>query len=219
MTTETVEQPEQSDTNLNQAESPSQDAEPQADESQPDQPTWESAIRRITAHLASSNFPQNDLAILAHRFEPERFESNNGAFWRILVRNGIPFEPGNHEELLRWAVLIKGAAQITQSGPRVGHSQRNAHNPNRPVGRVLYLGDERRRTMPLYPSDAMKLLLSSTGAPLRHQVVRALATIHRAQANCDFTQVTALLHADLERSKPDLTAARLAIAQPYYTLF
>ena len=218
MTTETVEQPEQPATNLNEADVLNQEAALQAEENEPDGPTWESAIRRITAHLANSNFPKSDLAILAHRFEPERFESNNGAFWRILVRNGIPFDPGNHEELLRWAVLIKGAAQITQSGPKVGRNQRNAHNPNRPVGRVLYLGAERRRTMPLYPSDAMKMLLSSTGAPLRHQVVRALTTIHKAQANCDFTQFTALLHADLERSKPDITAARLAIAQPYYTL-
>ena len=188
------------------------------DNSQPDQPTWESTIARITAQIANKNFPLSDLAILAHRFNPEKFESNNGAFWCILSRHGIPFQSESYEELLRWAVLIKGAAQITQSGPAAGQNRRNAHNPNRPVGRVLYLGSDRHRNMPIFPGDAMKLLLSATGAPLRRQVVRALTTIHKAQANCDFTQFASLLRADLERSKPDMAAARLDIAQPYYAL-
>lgn len=192
--------------------------DPDLEQHSPDSNSWAARTVRIARYLASPAFPQSELAVLGYRFDPDRFESNHGPFWRILSRNSIPDDPDNREELLRWALIIKSAAQLTLSQRSRRGARANAHNPNRSFGRALYLGAERRRNLPIYPELAMQMLLSATGAPLRQQATRALNTLREAQANCDLTHLASLMEADLRRSKPELDAARLTISKPYYEL-
>ena len=190
---------------------------PETEPQRPETP-WEQAITRVAAQLASTEFPDPDLAILAHRFRTEKLTGDSGAFWRVLVRSGAPIEPNDGEALRRWAVLISAIARITQKTPTRPNGRTSAHNPSRPLGRALFMGDGPWTGKPHYPESCMQILLSSTGHALRRQAARALDSVAASQGSCDLRQMAVLLHADLIRSRPELDAARLEIAQSYYSL-
>ena len=190
-----------------------------AEEQQSPETPWERAITRVATQLASPHVTPQDLAILAHRFAPEKLSGDSGIFWRVLVQSGAPVEITDPEGLRRWATLISAVAHIAESTPsRPGNWRTSAHNPNRPLGRALFLGDQQWRREPVYPEISFQNLLSSTGPPLRRHAHHALTCVADHQGTCDLREIAALLHADLTRSRPDLDAARLAIALPYYSM-
>ena len=201
------------------ANEPTNQETQQADQQRrPDSP-WERAAVRAAAQLASPEVSTPELAILAHRFSPDKMTGDSGIFWRVLVTSGAPVERDDPEGLRRWAILISSIARITESTPtRPGQQRTSAHNPHRPTGQTLFLGDQQWRAQPVFPEMSFQTLLSSTGPALRRHAQQALYCVADHQATCDVREIAALLHADLTRSRPDLDAARLAIALPYYSL-
>ena len=186
--------------------------------SQESQTPWQSAIVRAAQHLASPDFPPEDLANLAYRFTTRSLHGDAGAFWRVLIRCGAPYDHDRPRSIEAWAVLIKGTARITRSLPSNAYRHPNPHNPARPMGRILYLGDDAWTSSPEYPEHAMQLLLTATGNDLMRHATRTLECIAQSHANCDLRHMAALLEADIAGCRRQTDEARLTIAQPYYAL-
>ena len=182
-----------------------------------DELSWKKPISRIALQLSGKNFSQEELATLAYRFNPEHAEQRGGAFWRIMVRNGLPMDSNSAAEIECWATIIAGMARITTTGPSTSRGKRAPHHDERPVGRTLYLGSARYAQQPHYPEPAMQTLLSTRGKQLRRQVTHAMNAIAAQQANCNVVELANLLRFDLEDARQNLQQARLTVAQTYYS--
>ena len=93
------------------------------------------------------------------------------AFWKLVGQYGMPSSISvNPIVKEKWSLIIQGIALTT-------HRNTNAHNPNIPVGRVLYEGDG--NTKPFYNEKRLHSLLQSKDVTLRrslHGVLRLLAS-------------------------------------------
>ena len=177
---------------------------------------WERAVADIAAYLSHRNFPDTELATLAHHFDPERPERHDGPLWRVIAHSQPPIGPDQQEALDCWTVIIAGTAKITEAGPRNIRGRRNPHHPERTAGRTLYAGTARFARQAVYPEAAMQNLLSAKGRQLRREISRAMATIAQERANCNITELANLLRYDLAGQRRELATARLAIATTYY---
>ena len=130
---------------------------------------------------------------------------NSPIFWRLMGQRGIP----RNAEMRKWGLIMHGVALMA-------HGSAVAHNPNLPVGRVIYLGgDPQPGERGFYSEDRLATLLAARGQTLR----RLLARLFRMLANegCAFNwHEMAWFILNEEHNEEQAEQSRIRIARAYY---
>ena len=161
-----------------------------------------SAINGIAETIESKEFGLGDRSKL-RRMDFTR--PDTAAFWRLMVRNGMP----KNLDLSKWGLIVHGIALMAHGGGL-------AHRPSRSIGQVLFEGAGNR--VPFYSEDRLATLLSAEG----HALHRLLARLYRMLASerserCAFNwreMAWFILNEGRDRGRSD--TARHKIAQAYY---
>ena len=169
--------------------------------------------------LSSSQIPKNFRAIiqgLAETIEDKEFDRGDrsqlrrmdpdnpdiAAFWRLLVRAGMPGDP----DISKWGLIIHGMALMS-------HGAGLAHNPRISVGRALYQGGGKRA--PFYSEKRLSTLLAARG-PTLHSLLARLFRMLSAEG-CAFNwfeMAMLILYEGYDEGRADQT--RVEIAREYY---
>ena len=159
-------------------------------------------ITNLAETIEGREYGTGDRARL-RRMNPNSPDS--AAFWRLIVREGMPRNP----DIAKWGLITHGIALMA-------HGAGLAHRTSLPVGRVLYLGGEQQPgERSFYSEDRLATLLAARG-PALHSL---LARLFRMMANegCAFNwREMAWFILNEGGNEEQSEQARIKIARDYY---
>ena len=119
------------------------------------------------------------------------------------------------DRMRRWALVVKGIALMTPDGSNRA-DYRTAHNGYMPVGRALFLGDqrERRGDNGLYGEWRLKLLLNARGDRERSLLSFMFRMMGNLTVTFNWREMANLIMADDEQ---EADRRRLRIAHGYHS--
>ncbi len=160
---------------------------------------FHTAIQGLAEAIEDKDFNRGDRSKL-RRIDPDN--PDTAAFWRLLVRAGMPENP----DISKWGLIIHGMALMS-------HGAGLAHNHRISVGRVLYQGGGKR--VPFYSERRLSTLLAARGPTLRRLLARLFRML--STEGCAFNwfeMAEFILYEGYDEGRAD--QARVEIARDYY---
>ncbi len=156
-------------------------------------------ITGIVETIEDKDLDKGDAASL-RRMSPDN--PNSAAFWRLMVRSGMPGEP----DVRKWGLIVNSMALMA-------HGAGLAHRPQIPVGQALYRGSGKR--VPLYGEDRLSALLSARGTALHRLLERLFRMLASEGCAFDWREMAwFILNEGENEERAD--QARIEIARAYY---
>lgn len=179
------------------------------------------SVTKLLPELPSSPIPANFGVVMANTIESieskemttgekaslRRMDPSNphsAVFWKLISQRGMPRNP----DIKKWGLITHGIALMS-------HSAGLAHNPRKPVGRVLYEGNQDQPGTAFYSEDRLATLLAARG-PTLHRLLARLFRMLASKA-CAFNwreMAWFILHDGCNEERAD--EARIKIAREYY---
>lgn len=160
---------------------------------------FRSIIQGLVETIEDKEFDRGDRARL-RRMDPDN--PDTAAFWKLLVRAGMPENP----DISKWGLIIHGMALMS-------HGAELAHDPWISVGHALYQGGGKR--VPFYSEKRLSTLLAARG-PTLHRLLARLFRMLSAEG-CAFNWVEMarfILYEGSDEGLADQT--RVKIAREFY---
>ena len=179
------------------------------------------SVTKLLPDLPSSPIPANFGVVIANTIESiesremttgeksslRRMDPSNphsAVFWKLISQRGMP---GNLD-VKKWGLITHGIALMS-------HGAGLAHNPSRPVGRVLYEGNPDQLGTAFYSEDRLATLLAARGPTLHRLLARLFRML--ASKGCAFNwreMAWFILNDGCDEERAD--EARIKIAREYY---
>ena len=128
---------------------------------------------------------------------------HSAVFWKLISQRGMPRNP----DIKKWGLITHGIALMS-------HAAGLAHNPIKPVGRVLYDGNQDQSGTAFYSEKRLATLLAARGPTLHRLLARMFRML--ASKGCAFNwweMAWFILNDDNEERADE---ARIKIAREYY---
>ena len=156
-------------------------------------------ITGIVETIEDKDEDKGDAASL-RRMNPDNPDSV--AFWRLMVRAGMPGAP----DVRKWGLIVNGMAIMA-------HGAGLAHKPKIPVGRALYRGSGKR--VPVYSEHRLSALLAARGTVLHRLLERLFRMLASEGCGFDWREMAwFILNEGENEDRAD--RARIEIARAYY---
>ena len=159
------------------------------------------ALTNIIEEIEAKEMTTGEKASL-RRMDPG---SPNGAvFWKLISKRGMP----RNLDIKKWGLITHGIALMS-------HTAGLAHHPRRPVGQVLYEGNQDQPRTAFYSEDRLATLLAARGPTLHRLLARLFRML--ASKGCAFNwreMAWFILNDGYNEERAD--EARIKIAREYY---
>ncbi|MCY3628171.1 MAG: type I-E CRISPR-associated protein Cse2/CasB [Gammaproteobacteria bacterium] len=160
---------------------------------------FHSVIQGLVETIEDKEFDRGDRSRL-RRMDPDN--PDTAAFWRLLVRAGMPENP----DISKWGLIIHGMALMS-------HGAELAHNPRISVGRALYQGGGKR--VPFYSEKRLSTLLAARGPTLHRLLARLFRMLSAEGCAFNWFEMTRfILYEGYDEGGAD--QIRVEIAREYY---
>lgn len=156
-------------------------------------------IQGLAETIEDKEFDRGDRSRL-RRMDPDN--PDTAAFWRLLVRSGMPQNP----DIRKWGLIIHGMALMS-------HGAKQAHNRRISVGRALYQGGGKR--VPFYAERRLSTLLAARGSTLHRLLGRLFRMLSAEGCALNwFEMAKFILYEGYDEGRAD--QIRVKIARAYY---
>ncbi len=180
-----------------------------------------SSVTKLLSELPISSIPANFGVVMGNIIESIESEEmttgekaslrrmnpsnpHSAVFWKLISQRGMP----RNLDIKKWGLITHGIALMS-------HSAGLAHNPRKPVGRVLYEGNQDQPGTAFYSEDRLATLLAARGPTLHRLLARLFRML--ASKGCAFNwqeMAWFILNDGCNEERAD--EARIKIARAYY---
>ncbi len=178
-------------------------------------------VTKLLPELPSSPIPANFGVVMDNTIESieskemttgekaslRRMDPSNphsAVFWKLISQRRMP----RNLDIKKWGLITHGIALMS-------HSAVLAHNPRKPVGRVLYEGNQDQPGAAFYSEDRLATLLAARGPTLHRLLARLFRML--ASKGCAFNwreMAWFILNDGYNEERAD--EARIKISREYY---
>ena len=179
------------------------------------------SVTKLLPGLPSSPIPANFGVVMANTIESieskemttgekaslrrmDPSNPNSAVFWKLISQRGMSRNPC----IEKWGLITHGIALMS-------HTAGLAHNPRKPVGRVLYEGNQDQPGTAFYSEYRLATLLAARGPTLHRLLARLFRMLARKGCAFNWREMAWFILNDGDNEER-ADEARIKIAREYY---
>lgn len=170
--------------------------------SSPIPPNFYDVITNIIEAIEAKEMTTGEKASL-RRMDPSN--PNSAVFWKLISQRGMSRNP----DIKKWGLITHGIALMS-------HTAGLAHNSRKPVGRVLYEGNQDRPRTAFYSEDRLATLLAAREPTLHRLLARLFRMLASKGCTFNWREMAWFILNDDEYNEERADEARIKIARAYY---